>query len=46
MKQYERHEVIQKLKKRFPGNNPASWSKKSDKQLKEWAEEYLEEYKE
>jgi hypothetical protein len=34
-------ELIAALKKRFPGNNPASWSRNSLKQLDEWYKEYI-----
>ena len=37
----DRTAVIQALKKRFPGNNPASWSRNSKTQLGEWYAEYI-----
>ena len=36
-----RDEIIDKLKNRFPGNNPASWGRCSNTQLLEWEQEYL-----
>lgn len=35
------YEAITELKKRFPLNNPASWSQNSKKQLGEWYAEYI-----
>jgi hypothetical protein len=42
---FNRMNVIDKLKRRFPLNNPESWDKVSDKRLKEWEQEYLNEQK-
>lgn len=33
--------AIIELKKKFPGNNPASWGRSSKKQLAEWFAEYI-----
>lgn len=36
-----RMEVIEKLKTKFFGNNPASWSRNSNKQLIDWYKEHI-----
>lgn len=36
-----RMEVIEKLKTKFFGNNPASWSRNSNKQLVDWYKEHI-----
>lgn len=33
--------AITELKKKFPGNNPASWKNNSKKQLAEWYAEHI-----
>jgi hypothetical protein len=33
--------AIIELKKQFPGNNPATWSRNSNKVLAEWYAEYI-----
>lgn len=36
-----RMEIIDKLKTKFFGNNPASWRRNSNKQLIDWYKEYI-----
>jgi len=36
-----RNMMIQELKKRFQLNNPVSWSKLSDKKIKEYYQEFI-----
>ena len=43
MTENERRSIINKLEKMFPLNNPGSWYKVSNKQLKEWKNEYFKE---
>ena len=37
----DRHTIITLLKKRFPSNNPSSWTKHSDNVLRKWYDEYI-----
>ena len=38
-----KEKMIRTLKKKYPGNNPTSWSRNSLKQLKEWYDECIRE---